>query len=97
MLRGTGVAALAAGAAVVPFATKAAGKSTEQLVRDLARTLLCHDDNRFITMAARVERKRIANIMLVMIGDKPQAWQDYELEVVEELARQADQARRVLS
>ena len=48
-------------------------------------------------MAARVERKRIANIMLVMIGDKPQAWQDYELEVVEELARQADQARRVLS
>jgi hypothetical protein len=48
-------------------------------------------------MAAHLERKRIANLMLVMIGDKPEAWQDYELEVVEELARHADQARRVLS
>jgi hypothetical protein len=78
-LRGTGVAALAIGAAAIPAVALAAeAPSTETLVRNLVRELLTGDTSA-LTAGEWIERKRIAVVLQVMIGDEPEPWAPWEI------------------
>ena len=67
-LRGTGVAALAIGAAAITAV--AAAPNTETLVRELVRKLLT-GSTAGITVGEWLERKRIAVVLQVLIGTNP--------------------------
>jgi hypothetical protein len=84
-LRGTGVAALAAGAAIIPAPATAEEPDSRTMVREFARKLLTEADHRRITVAEWVERKRCAVALQALIGDEPEPWTDNELEWMENI------------
>jgi len=76
-LSGAGVAALAAGAAVVPFAgARAVAPSDRALIREFAARLL---SDQACTVSEWIERKQCAVALQALIGDEPEPWTELEL------------------
>ena len=83
LLRSGGVAALAVGAAVIPIGGLATDYET--LVRECAAKLLTHDP--LITCGEWNERKELARLLQLLVGDEPEHWTEDELSMREQIEK----------
>ena len=83
LLRSGGVAALAVGAAVIPIGGLATDYET--LVRECAAKLLTHDP--LITCGEWNERKELARLLQLLVGDEPEPWTEDELSMREQIEK----------